>query len=115
MRLQVKRVYETAAKKDGTRVLVDRLWPRGIKKETAHIDLWIKACAPSNALRTWFHADPEKRFAEFQKRYSVELREHRDTIRASLPAGTVTLITSVKDIERSHIPALKKFLVTLLS
>ena len=69
-----KRVYEPYTSSDGFRVLVDRLWPRGISKATAHIDLWLKDVAPSNELRTWYGHDPAK-WAEFRKRYTSELRE----------------------------------------
>ena len=69
-----KRLYEPYSSSDGFRVLVDRLWPRGIAKATAHIDLWLKDVAPSNELRTWYGHDPAK-WAEFRKRYTRELRE----------------------------------------
>jgi len=72
MPVVIKRVYEKAVRGDGTRVLVDRLWPRGIRKEAAAIDAWLKALAPSDGLREWFHANPEQR-AAFHKRYLQEL------------------------------------------
>lgn len=73
MPVVVKRVYEKAVRSDGTRVLVDRLWPRGIKKEAAAIDAWLKGLAPSDGLRKWFHANPEER-GTFRKRYLQELQ-----------------------------------------
>lgn len=75
-RVQIKRIYEPAAASDGFRVLVDRLWPRGIAKERAALDLWMKEIAPSTELRRWFGHDP-KRWRQFQARYRAELREHR--------------------------------------
>src|SRR5690242_19724858 len=71
--IAIKRVYNEHEPKDGARVLVDRLWPRGISKERAHIDVWLKELAPSNELRKWFGHEPEK-FAEFRRRYEAELR-----------------------------------------
>lgn len=111
MEVRIKRVYEKAVKNDGTRILADRLWPRGVRKSEAHADLWIKELAPSGELRSWFHKDPEKRFAEFKKKYRAELKENKTVIQALLPnRKSVTLVTAVKDIEHSHIPTLKKFL-----
>ena len=69
----LKRVYDEPAASDGTRVLVERLWPRGLSKERAHIDLWLKDVAPSTELRQWFHHDPQK-FPEFRRRYEAELK-----------------------------------------
>lgn len=77
--LKIKRVYEKPAKDDGWRVLVDRLWPRGMKKESAHIDAWMKEVAPSDALRKWFAHDPAK-WNEFQKRYRAELSKTKNAI-----------------------------------
>lgn len=115
MRTTVKRVYEKASKSDGTRVLVDRLWPRGISKARAHISLWMKDAAPSNDLRKWFHEDPEKHYKEFSRDYRAELRKNAATVKSGFKklARPVTLITGVKDIERSHIPVLRKFLEAL--
>ena len=72
MTIQLKRVYEAPSKSDGTRILVDRLWPRGLTKERAHVDLWLKEVAPSTELRKWFAHDPAK-WSEFKKRYHAEL------------------------------------------
>lgn len=77
--LRIKRVYEKPAKDDGWRVLVDRLWPRGMKKESAHIDVWMKEVAPTDALRKWFAHDPAK-WNEFQKRYRAELSKTKDLV-----------------------------------
>lgn len=115
MPLRVKRVYETPAKEDGPRILADRLWPRGVTKEKAHITYWAKDLAPSSELRSWFHEDPENRFGDFQKRYASELKKNRTKIKSDLEPYTrsFTLVTAVRDIERSHIPTLKSFLKRL--
>ena len=99
MKIQVKRAYEPAAPSDGFRILVDRLWPRGISKAKAQIDLWLKEVAPSPELRTWFGHDPAK-WKEFRSRYLTELRrksEEIDQIRAKARVGTVTLVYAAKD------------------
>jgi len=114
MKTKVKRAYDQTAKSDGTRILIDRLWPRGVSKADAHIDLWAKDLAPSNELRKWLHVDPEARYAEFRKRYFAELKKNKDAIREVLPhKKTVTLVTAVKDIDHSHVPVLQKFLEQL--
>lgn len=105
MIIKVKRVYDPAQKQDGTRVLVDRLWPRGISKEKADIAEWRKELAPSKELLSWFHEDKEKRFTEFEKRYRKELSEKT----VSFKTKTLTLVTSVKDLDHSHIPTLLAF------
>ena len=112
MDLKIKRIYEAAAEKDGNRILADRLWPRGISKEQAKITLWAKQLTPSNELRQWLHADKEKRWKEFEKKYTQELQQNKDEIKKLLSGlkGTVTLVTSVKDVEHSHIPILVSFL-----
>lgn len=117
MNIRVKRVYDNPAKTDGTRLLVDRLWPRGVSKDAVEIAHWAKEFAPSNDLRNWFHQDPEKRFAEFKKKYHSELKKNKAVIEAELDTfkRTITLVTAVKDIERSHIPTLKKFLGSSVS
>ena len=79
MAIQLKRAYEKPAKNDGFRVLVDRLWPRGLKKDQAKIDLWLKEIAPSSELRNWFGHDPE-RWKEFKKRYNHELADYREEL-----------------------------------
>lgn len=81
MNLHAKRVYDTPSKSDGLRVLVDRLWPRGLSKDAASVDIWARELAPSHELRIWFHGD-EGDFAEFKKRYRRELRSHVEEARA---------------------------------
>lgn len=109
--LQVKRVYDKPEKSDGKRILVDRLWPRGISKERALVDGWLKIVTPTNELRNWYHEDKEKRYPEFKKSYLAELKKSKKEILVELPKSkNWTLITGVKDIEHSHIPTLKKFL-----
>lgn len=97
--LRVKRVYEPAVRSDGYRILVDRLWPRGLSKERAAIDEWMKDVAPSAQLRRWFGHDPEK-WAEFQRRYRRELRARVDLVRdiaERASRGTVTLVYGARD------------------
>ena len=114
MVIRVKRIYEPIQKTDGLRILVDRLWPRGITKETAKIDLWLKLLTPSAKLRQWFHQNRTDRFTEFEKLYLKELTKNKTDIKNSLPkSDTITLITAVKDINHSHIPTLVNFLSQL--
>lgn len=114
MRIEVKRVYEKPEKKDGFRVLVDRLWPRGLSKEKADIDLWLKEIAPSTELRKWFGHDPDK-WKEFQTRYRAELQKNRDSV-AQLQKivfrRTVTLLYAARDEEHNEALVLKKFLMS---
>src|SRR5580692_3972841 len=95
----IKRVYEPAAKGDGARVLIDRVWPRGMTREAAALDLWLKAVAPSTELRKWFAHDPA-RWDEFRKRYGKELDEHAEPVeelRGLMAKGPVTLLYSARD------------------
>src|SRR5690606_4840134 len=112
-RLRVKRVYDPPAPDDGLRVLVDRLWPRGLKKEDARIDLWLKEVAPSAELRRWFGHDPS-RWDEFRRRYAAELRANPavlEELRASLRGrGVATLLFAARDAERNNAVALKALL-----
>jgi uncharacterized protein YeaO (DUF488 family) len=99
--VRVRRVYEHPAPDDGRRLLVDRLWPRGLSKDAAHIDEWVKDVAPSDELRRWYGHEPE-RFEEFRRRYADELREPARAqalarIEAAAQQGTVTLLTATKD------------------
>src|SRR5579871_4055179 len=97
--IQVKRVYEKPSRKDGLRVLVDRLWPRGLTKERAAVKLWLKDVAPSTELRNWFGHDPAK-WKQFQVRYRKELRENRNVVqslREKAKAGTITLVYGARD------------------
>ena len=112
-RFQIKRVYEAPEASDGFRVLVDRLWPRGMAKERAALNLWMKDMAPSTELRRWFGHDP-KRWKEFQTRYRAELKEH-DTdlaqLRSQARKGTVTLLFGARDIEHNEAVVLRNVLV----
>ncbi|WP_067573558.1 DUF488 domain-containing protein [Nocardia acidivorans] len=110
-RYRVRRVYDAPAAEDGRRILVDRLWPRGIGKQQAAIDEWVREVTPSNDLRKWYHADPPTRRAEFGTRYRLELaadapREALARLRREAAAGPLTLVTGVKDPEHSHVPVL---------
>lgn len=112
-KILVKRIYEPAAKSDGFRVLVDRVWPRGIAKADAKLDLWLRDISPSTALRTWFNHDPA-RWAEFQRRYHAELKQ-KSTFLATLieqaKARPVTLLYSAKDEQHNQAVALRSFLL----
>ncbi len=109
--LKIKRVYEKPARADGMRVLVDRLWPRGVAKAAARVDLWRKDVAPSDALRKWFGHDPE-RWAEFRKRYAAELRKNPAVaeLRALVRRCAVTLLFAAKDEGRNNAVVLAAFL-----
>lgn len=109
--LTIKRAYEPADKADGTRVLVDRLWPRGVSKEAAHIDWWAKEIAPSNELREWFGHDPA-RFEEFGRRYEVELEGNPALARLKdmVAKGQVTLVYGAKDEEHNQARVLLELL-----
>jgi uncharacterized protein YeaO (DUF488 family) len=99
MDVRVKRVYEPAERSDGYRILIDRLWPRGISHERARLDAWERDLAPSGALRTWFGHQPDL-FDEFRRRYVEELREHRSLLselRRRARQGTLTLVYSARD------------------
>jgi uncharacterized protein YeaO (DUF488 family) len=110
--LKLKRAYEPAAPGDGTRYLVERLWPRGIRKEALRLDAWLKDVAPSDALRRWFSHDPAK-WPEFRRRYTAELDSNVDAWQPILDAarrGTVTLVYSAHDTEHNNAVALKDYL-----
>ncbi|MEO8418453.1 MAG: DUF488 domain-containing protein [Methylophilaceae bacterium] len=101
MKLRIKRVYEQPDKHDGCRILVDRLWPRGLTKEKASVDLWLKDIAPSTELRKWFGHDPG-RWEEFKERYLAELKTNSEQIQRlkhELDKGTVTLVYGAKNQE----------------
>jgi len=111
-RIQIKRVYEPVEKSDGQRFLVERLWPRGIKKEALHMKAWAKDAAPSTELREWFHHDPTK-WMEFQRRYRAELKKQPDAwrpLRDAAAQGTVTLLFSSHDTEHNNAVVLQDFL-----
>lgn len=108
----LKRIYDKPEKSDGFRILVDRLWPRGVKKENAEIDLWLKDIAPSDTLRKWFNHEPEK-WPEFQKRYKQELKEKKDLldlIKDKAKKHKVTLLFASKETEHNNAVALLKIL-----
>ena len=110
--IRLKRAYEPAAKGDGRRVLVERLWPRGVSKAQLRLDEWAKEVAPSAALRRWFGHDP-KRWTEFRSRYYAELRANRTAWQPLLTAarrGRVTLIYAAHDVAHNGAIALKAFL-----
>ena len=112
MKILTKRVYEPPAKSDGRRILIDRLWPRGVSKADAQIHFWAKAIAPSNELRQWYQHDPAK-WKEFQKRYFSELDANPDGLeefRAELGRGKVTLIYSSRETELNNATAFKEYL-----
>lgn len=116
-KLRVKRVYEEPSAEDGLRILVDRLWPRGVSKEAARIDLWAKELTPSNELRKWFHND-SSRYDEFVAKYTDELKERRDeinTLLTSLDEPVLTLVTSTKELSGGHVAVLSRFLETHIS
>ncbi|GGV76064.1 MULTISPECIES: DUF488 domain-containing protein [Streptomyces] len=109
-----RRIYEGVSPQDGTRLLVDRLWPRGVSKEDAHVDEWLRDVAPSSELRRWYGHDPE-RFTEFRRRYRAELDdpEHRQAVarvRDLAARGKVTLLTATKDVDRSGAAVLAEWL-----
>ena len=111
--IRIKRIYATAAKEDGWRVLVDRLWPRGVKKEEVKIDLWMKDVAPSDALRKSYGHDVKK-WPGFQIKYRAELKKEKDLLkelkRMEQEHGTLTLLFGAKDEERSQAAVLVKVL-----
>jgi uncharacterized protein YeaO (DUF488 family) len=109
-----KRVYEEPTPDDGERVLIDRLWPRGLTKENAHVDLWLKDIAPSRDLRTWFGHEPAK-FDEFRRRYEAELaqepaRSALATLRQHCARGPVTLVYAAHDSAHSNAAVLRELL-----
>jgi uncharacterized protein YeaO (DUF488 family) len=112
MKVRIKRVYEAPADADGKRILIDRLWPRGLTKEKARIDVWLKEVAPSAELRQWFGHDPAK-WPEFQKRYQEELRANEASVRRlreELEHGPATLVYGAKDEQHNDAVVLKALL-----
>jgi uncharacterized protein YeaO (DUF488 family) len=112
--LSVKRIYDPASPQDGKRCLADRIWPRGISKDKAHLDDWLKELAPSSELRTWFHHEPDK-WEEFKRRYLEELSSpeaapHLAELKALAARGTVTLLFAAKDPDRNNAVALRGFI-----
>lgn len=114
MDIQLKRIYEDPVEDDGYRVLVDRLWPRGVSKKAARLDEWLKDIAPSTELRKWFDHDSDK-FEEFSKRYQGELTQKEEVVNQLLEKAKnqqVTLLYAAKDEQLNHAVVLKEFLVT---
>ena len=110
--IRLKRAYDPVSPDDGYRILVERLWPRGLTKEKAALDLWLKEIAPSPELRKWFSHDPPK-YKEFKSRYTKELEKHSEVlerIRKESKKETVTLLFSAKDIEHNNATVLKEML-----
>lgn len=116
VQITCRRVYEDTSPQDGRRVLVDRVWPRGMRKEDAHLDEWLRDVAPSTELRKWYHHEPE-RFPEFRRRYLAELRDagHReavDHLRDLAAHDKLMLLTATKDVDHSQAAVLAEWLGT---
>jgi uncharacterized protein YeaO (DUF488 family) len=112
MSIQIKRVYVQAEPRDGTRILVDRLWPRGLSKERAQVHLWLKEIAPSTELRKWFGHDPEK-WVEFQRRYRLELKRNSEAVtllKGRAAKGPVTILYGAKDEKHNEAVVLQALL-----
>ena len=112
MKLAIKRVYEEPDKDDGIRILIDRLWPRGLSKEKAHVDLWLKEIAPSTELRKWFAHDPAK-WTEFKTRYRAELKHNSEqlaVLKQAIIKGPVTLLYGAKDEQHNDAIVLQELL-----
>lgn len=110
--IQTKRAYDAPAANDGTRFLVDHLWPRGVKKEALQLEGWLKAVSPSNQLRRWFGHDPAK-WEDFQHRYAAELNDKPEAwqpLLAAAQAGDLTLVFGARDTEHNNAVALKSYL-----
>ncbi|MCK9503331.1 MAG: DUF488 family protein [Porticoccaceae bacterium] len=116
MNIKIKRVYDHADSKDGFRILVDRLWPRGLSKEDAKVDLWLKSVAPSNELRKWYNHDTKK-WLEFKKRYFYELDSNVEVVAELLPhvkRGCVSFLYSSKEQTYNNATALKEYINSIL-
>jgi len=112
MSILLKRAYETPSRGDGCRILVERLWPRGLSKQAARVDLWAKEAAPSAALRRWFNHDPSK-WQEFRRRYFRELRAHPEALEPIMErvrAGRVTFVFAAREVRLNSAVALKEYL-----
>ena len=112
MKLAIKRVYEEPDKDDGIRILIDRLWPRGLSKEKARVDLWLKEIAPSTELRTWFAHDPAK-WTEFKTRYRAELKHNSEqltVLKQAIAKGPVTFLYGAKDEQHNDAIVLQELL-----
>jgi uncharacterized protein YeaO (DUF488 family) len=114
LKIELNRAYEAPSDRDGLRILVERLWPRGLTKADAAVDHWMKDLAPSSELRTWFGHRPD-RWPEFRRRYRAELRSNHaavDSLRALCAGQQVTLVFAAKDVDRNSAVVLKEFLST---
>jgi uncharacterized protein YeaO (DUF488 family) len=114
MIIRTRRVYDPPSPEDGRRLLVDRLWPRGVKKEALHLDGWLKEAAPSDELRRWFQHVPA-RWPQFRRRYFVELHQHAEAleqIRAAAAHGPVTLLFGARDTEHNNSVALREYVMS---
>ncbi len=112
MKINIKRVYEKPGEHDGYRILIDRLWPRGLTKEKAAVDLWLKEIAPTTELRKWFNHEPEK-WPDFQKKYLKEIKENKEALAAlkdKIKEGKVTLVYGAKDEEHNDAQVLRTYL-----
>lgn len=112
MNIKIKRVYEKPSEEDGFRILVDRLWPRGLTKEKAAVDLWLKNIAPTTELRKWFGHEPEK-WNDFKKKYLAELKENKDAVsilKDQVKRGRSTLLYGAKDETHNEALVLKDFI-----
>jgi len=111
--IRIKRIYDQAASNDGFRILVDRLWPRGLSKEKAKVDLWLRDIAPSDSLRKWFSHDPRK-WVDFRIRYEMELKGKRELLhkikQAEREKGTVTILYSARDEKHNNAVVLSALL-----
>lgn len=112
VRIAIKRAYDEPSSADGVRILIDRLWPRGVAKAALKHDAWPRALTPSNGLRKWYGHDPE-RFAEFRRRYREELAAHGGelaALRALIKGRKATLVTATRELELSHAEVLREIL-----
>lgn len=110
--ITIKRIYEAPSRDDGYRVLVDRLWPRGMSKEKARVDLWLRDISPSSELRKWFNHEPQK-WKEFQERYFAEIETQKEILRPLLKKvkeGNVTLLYSSRELQLNNAVALKEYI-----
>ena len=110
--IAIKRAYDKPSPQDGVRILIDRLWPRGVSKAKLKVDAWPRELTPSTALRKWYGHEPS-RFAEFRRRYRAELGEHKDqldVLRAMVKGRSATLITATREVDLSHAVVMREML-----
>ena len=111
MKIRTKRVYDPPANSDGYRVLIDRLWPRGLSKQVARVDYWAKSCSPSSELRKWYGHDPAK-WEEFRRRYFLELESNPEAVaefHKHVPSGLVTLLFSSRETDLNNATAFREY------